>query len=332
MSFFTSMKIGPKIIIAVLSFVIVLMVIVIYVTSFEIMSLIKSETTVSVNAAVLNLVSDIDGLKSKSLLVANALAMQETVRKEVKAKDRIALLKTLKDFSANINAEFITVTDAEGNVMVRTHEPDKFGDNIKSQQNVTKALTGTSGSFVEQGTAIKLSARSGVPVFDENNKLVGVISTGYKLDSPNLLESAKEASKCDFSICLGDTRVNTTLKDEKGAYKINTKIDPAVAEKVITKSERFVGEANVLGVTFIAEYLPIMGADGKSIGVITGAKSLEEVQSAKNGIMLIIAGIAVVILVIMSIALFIVIRNIVVKPLTNAVTMSQKIARGDFNV
>lgn len=331
MKFFSSLKIGPKIILSVFLFVAVLVAIIIYTSSVQIMSLVKKETSVTVKAAVSSLVADIESLKLQSSLVSNAIAMSDQVKKAVKDKNRDELKKALNGLKA-FQAEFITVVDEKGDVILRTHEPNKFGDNIKSQQNIITALGGASGTYVEPGTAVKLSARTGSPVFDENKKVIGAISTGYRLDNPKILESLKAVNLCDYSICLGDTRISTTLKDETGKYKIDTKIDPVVADRVLNKGEQFQGEANVVGITFIGEYLPIKDHQGKPFGVITSAKSLEIVQKEKNEILMVIFSIAVAVFVVMVFCLIFVIRKIVTKPLGDVLSISQRIAHGDLSI
>ncbi len=331
MKFFSSLKIGPKIILSVFVFVVVLVSIIIYTSSDQIMSLVKKETSVTVKGAVASLVADIESLKLQSSLVANAIAMSEPVRKAMKDKNRNELKKALNDLKV-FSSEFTTIVDEKGDVVLRTHEPDKFGDNIKNQKNISTALGGAAGTFVEPGTAVKLSARTGAPIFDENKKVIGVVSTGYRLDNPKILETLKSINLCDYSVCLGDTRISTTLKDEQGKYKIDTKIDPVVADRVLNKGEQFQGEANVVGVTFIGEYLPIKDEQGKPFGVITSAKSLEVVQKEKNDILMIILAVAIVVFVVMTFSMIFVIRKIVTKPLGDVLAISQKIARGDLNV
>ncbi|MDQ0155422.1 methyl-accepting chemotaxis protein [Robertmurraya andreesenii] len=63
-----------------------------------------------------------------------------------------------------------------------------------------------------------------------------------------------------------DTRIATNV-EQNGKRMLNTKISDAVAEVVLQKKERYLGQADVLGESYQAAYEPIKNRNGEVIGI-----------------------------------------------------------------
>ncbi|HZK18817.1 MAG TPA: cache domain-containing protein [Clostridia bacterium] len=108
-------------------------------------------------------------------------------------------------------ANFVTFTDNSGKVIARTHSA-RTGDYITHQKNITQALYGNAATFVEFGNEVRLGVRSGAPVKNEQGKIIGIVSTGYSLLDPAFVEGMKEITGDEFTVFIGDNRVNTTVR------------------------------------------------------------------------------------------------------------------------
>ena len=65
------------------------------------------------------------------------------------------------------------------------------------------------------------------------------------------------------------TRTKTTLVTEDGKSAVNTKLDHSTpAYKALLKKHSYVGEAEVFGHKYDADYAPLTGADGKLTGAL----------------------------------------------------------------
>lgn len=64
-------------------------------------------------------------LKSESMNIGTQLGLNPIVIKAIEEKNSDKILNDLKDILKNSKVEFVTVTDEKGNVLARTHEPDK---------------------------------------------------------------------------------------------------------------------------------------------------------------------------------------------------------------
>ncbi|MDI6907242.1 MAG: cache domain-containing protein, partial [Thermoanaerobacterales bacterium] len=81
-----------------------------------------------------------------------------------------------------------------------------------------------------------------------------------------------------------DTRVATTVKDEKGNRKVGTKAAPQVVETVLKKGESYLGEADVAGVPHLTAYMPLKDEAGRVIGMWFVGLSLDRVQAAVTSV------------------------------------------------
>ncbi|GEA31993.1 methyl-accepting chemotaxis protein [Clostridium diolis] len=267
-------------------------------------------------------------LKNESLSIGSQLALNPRIIKGIENKDSQEIFNDLKDILKDLDVEFVTITDEKGNVIIRSYEPDKKGDSILNQANVRNALAGKLNSQVESGTQIKLAARAGAPVKNENGDIIGVVSVGYRLDSNNLVDYVKSKFGCDATIFMGDVRVATSIMKD-GERVVGTKLDEKIA-KVVLSNNAYSGEANVLGSKFDAYYSPITGDNNEAVGVIFTGKSKAESQLfiKKFVINNIISSIIVLILV--GIAIYLYIDKKVSKPLASAVTHFKHLSEGNF--
>ena len=65
--------------------------------------------------------------------------------------------EALRIFTLALESHYVNyfaVTDYKGNVIARTHEPEKYGDSIADQLNVVNALNGEVSSFYEPGVYV----------------------------------------------------------------------------------------------------------------------------------------------------------------------------------
>ena len=229
------------------------------------------------------LAKTIEDLRNQAFLQASLLAEYPGVAQAIEEKNTDKVLAILNPLAKGTGLDFVTVADNEGNVIARTHEPDKKGDSVLNQRNVQLSLKGETSSFIESGTVVKLSARAGVPVKNQQGNIVGALSLGYDLSSEKLLDSAKSLFGTEMTLFLKDVRVNTTIVKD-GKRLIGTKLDPQIAEIVLQKQQNYIGEADILGMPYITSYMPLNGPDGKAIGVIFAGEPRDKLDQLVNKI------------------------------------------------
>ena len=295
---------------------------------FEFNKYLNSNITDEITKANEVLEDKINDLKGNSLSIASQLAMNPKVITAIETKDTKKILDDVKPIVESSKIEFVTITDEKGNVLARTHEPDKNGDSVLNQQNVKLALEGKPNSKIESGTQVKLAARSGVPVKNDQGTIVGVISTGYRLDSEGIVDYIKNRLNCEATIFLEDVRIATTIQKD-GQRVIGTKLDPKISE-IVMKNNKYFGEANILGEKYNTAYTPILSEDNKVIGILFTGRSISEITNFKYNFVINTIKISLIILLIFSIIIYLYIDNKITKPLVRVVAHFKAVAEGDF--
>jgi len=107
----------------------------------------------------------IAGQEEQSKTIAETLAKDDELSKAISANNSERISKTLSElvYENRFNVEYITITDADGNVILRSYNDEK-GDSIINQSNVSEALKGNITTVTAEGTLIKLAVRTGAPV------------------------------------------------------------------------------------------------------------------------------------------------------------------------
>lgn len=201
---------------------------------------------------------------------------------------------------------------------------------VSSQINVRDALNGSASTHIDKGTEIPLSVRTGVPIID-NGAVIGVISTGYSLTNTEFVDGMKALTDEEFTIFLGDERVNTTII-QNGERVIGTKLDPQIADIVLNKKESYQGNATILGEKFSTGYDPIIDSNGEVIGVLFAGINLTEINSEIfvaliNSLIILIILIAVILGIVVSL-----IKKLVSNPITSMAGGATKIAQGELDI
>ena len=212
------------------------------------------------------LAREIEQSKSKSYIAATDLTYNNDLKNSIASGNRNEMLRVASDLVVRLDIDFCTITDNTGTIWVRTHEPDNYGDNIGNQENIKSAMSGNTLTVVESGSAVKLSIRTGMPVFDEKNNVIGIISVGFRLDTDAFVDSIKEMTDCEVTIFLGDERVSTTVINAEKKRAVGTKADEKVSKQVLSGTP-YLGKAQVVGKSAITKYIPLYGSGSSPIGM-----------------------------------------------------------------
>ena len=125
---------------------------------------------------------EIESLKEKylhfsTLIADNPRLIQYILNNDVKSLRELAV----RD-QERTNAQFLTIADAKGDSIVRSHS-QKRGDNIRSQAVIRSALDrGQAAVMIEPGTAVRFSLRAASPIRHEG-KIIGAVVLGEALDT-----------------------------------------------------------------------------------------------------------------------------------------------------
>ncbi len=315
----------PTVCIVVITAIIILMTAVIVFNNNirqNIMSEIKVESDV--------VISQYEKMLGESTLVAQVMAADKQIIEAMQAKDMAALEKRGKELQDQTGADFTSFADTNAIVIARAHKANSYGDDISNQETVKRALAGELATETESGTEVRLSVRSGAPVYSNGGELLGVLATGFRMDTDNFVDELKCTEDSEVTVFLGDERIATTLKNEDGSRAIGTKATPEISAKVLAGNP-YEGEAPILGRSAYAAYNPIKNTKGEVVGMIFTGKYTDTTMAMMLQFVLISVGVLVAALAI-SIPQIIKVARRITDPINEIVKGAESIAVGDVDV
>jgi diguanylate cyclase (GGDEF)-like protein len=278
------------------------------------------------NASTLRLFID----RGHSRAAAVSMAHNPAVINAVKNHDRDELLRIFAPVYDIYQVSFCTVTDDKGIVLVRTHDPEKFGDSLAHLQSIKNALNGEVSSYCEAGTVVKISVRTGAPVYDTDGTLVGVVSIGVRFDSHETVDELKELLHAEVTILLGDAGIVTTLHSD-GQRTPEAAIDPKITKMLMESKQEYFGDVNILGTVYKTFCMPLLNTDNEMFAAIFIASPMTELIEEMNAL---IRNVIVISFIVMIAAILLLYRIIssISEPLIVLSKEMDKIEAGNLDV
>jgi diguanylate cyclase (GGDEF)-like protein len=289
-------------------------------------SLISEKILINVNTLKFHL----DDSRDNSKTAAISMAFNPEAVKAVKERDTKKILHVFTSMVDLYRISYFTVCDNNGFVLARTYEPEIFGDSILNQQNVKDALNGKVSSYFESGTHVKISLRTGAPIYDTDGTLIGAISAGVRFDMDSEVDDMKKMLNSEVTIYYGNTRIATTIIND-GQRIIGTSLDPYIEKIVIENKQEYLHDVDIFGTQYKTFYLPLINGNDKVFAAFAISTSIEELKEASN--ILIIDGIIIgaIGLSISVLFLFYIVSSIS-KPLVNLAIDMDNIADGNLKI
>ncbi|MCL2708365.1 MAG: ATP-binding protein [Defluviitaleaceae bacterium] len=320
------MSIKWKIIIPTVCILVVLVV-----TTFIFSSIRFSEYTdilfgERISVAANGLKRHMDDCESDSRIAALAASSEAKVIAAIASRDREKIIDILASSIDLYHVDFFTITDADGIVLARTHDHGKYGDSIAYQKNIKEALGGTVYTCIEEGTVVKLSVRTGAPVYDFDGTLIGVVSSGVRFDTVEKLDWLKEHYHADFGVFIDDEMVTGTVRVNGERLK-NRPLPDFVAEEIYSTKKEVLGNDTVGGKSYSISFLPILDEHGEIIAIIATGCSNAELLAERNAMQAAIFLIGMAGLVGSSMFLLLITARII-KPITHLSQLVKNISDG----
>lgn len=266
---------------------------------------------------------------------ANALAKYPQIIDATKRRDTQALFAITTPLMKESKLDYMVITDPKGFAIIRTHEPGvipKADDSIANQVNVAQAITGKSFVGIEEGKVVKLSVRAGASIYDETGALVGTLSTGYVISQNEIVDSAKKMLGAEFTLFLKDERVASTITNSEGKRNIGTLLDqPDVVKTVLAEGKTYLGSNQIEGTNYTVAYGPLVGANGKVIGMVASAIPTAFMESISHTLTYRTIGVSTFALIIVIIIAIFFVRRLL-KPLQLILEKIREVAEGNLAV
>lgn len=272
--------------------------------------------------------ASLENYKENALIQAGSIARDQKVIEAVAAQDPDLIREAMQQFQ---DLDFVSITDAEGTVLLRTHS-DKRGDSIAKQVAVSEALrTGYGISTIETGNEISLSIRGSAAVKDKSGRIIGAITGGYDLSNPKYVDQIKENFGCQLTIFLEDERFSTTVTDSTGKRVLGTKADEQVTQTVLVGGQEYIGQVSLYGVPYMSIYTPLV-SHGKNVGMLFSGVEITDILEEQTRILTTMAIVTLIGLVLAAVIINVVARIFVARPLRKIGEVANRLEQGDIGI
>ena len=272
----------------------------------------------------------ISDFEDYSRVAAVAAAEDKDIIRAVTERNNKEIIRQLTSSFDLYHVDYFTVTDETGTVLARTHYPNEYGDSVLGQRNIREALNGHVDTRIEEGTIVKVSVRTGAPIYNSDGALIGVISAGIRFDTNKRLDQLKEHYDADFSVIYNGMKISTTIIKD-GNRVIDTLFDPDIAKHFYSNKREFFQSVDVFGENYSAFYLPLLDENGEVFAVILAGCSNAMLISEKTAmeISLIIIGLSCLVI---SITIISIITAKIVDPVTRLSHLVSEVTNGNVDV
>lgn len=221
-------------------------------------------------------------LKEEALAKSRLFSSNVELREALLDNDFKKIDSLSGEFMRRENLGFLTVSDSEGNVILRAHSTTKKGDSILGSEATERAFDGFSVSTIDDSPVENFSIRSVSPMIFKGS-VMGFVSTGFLLDEA-FVGDLKKLTGLDVSVFENDTVVASTIIGHDGRTRIrDIKLgNEEVYNSVIGQGRTITMRTDVAYKPFIASFFPLKNIDGENVGMLSIARSQRDIFAIAN--------------------------------------------------
>lgn len=251
----------------------------------------------------------------------------------IESKDRNVLAELSKAADKAFGFDYFIVTDSAGNVLIRSYNPDKYGDNLNGDKIVNNALQGRKLSGISIEESGNMVVRSSAPVKNASGKIIGSIMLGANMESETFADHLKSALDAEVTLFKNNRRAMTTIKDASNNRIIGTVLgNQEIEDLVLKQGQNYYGKSIIKGEEYSAAYIPVNDIDGKIIGMFFCGIKIQVAKTLSSGIAYRIIMIAVLVSIIMFLLVSRFMRKRIVKPIEELAASAEAISKGNLTV
>ena len=306
--------------------IVVLIVDAVSVRTNDLITTITEESALNANRALVNAMQ---ANRDEAYARAMKIAGSPYVKDAILSQNENALRIAINTYSDGLDA--VTITDAGGYVLLRTHNDGK-GDNILNEKALSAAIsTGKGVSTIEKGPLYGLSTRGSAVIKDDVGNIIGAVTCGHDLSLPKYVDSIKEMSNCEVTVFDGDTRINTTITDEKGARVIGTKVSDAIGDLILRQRKTYNSQITLFGSEYAVCYSPLI-VDNEVLGILFAGVHIDNILVKQQNMLSFVITLAAVTGIISALLVFFYSMFSISRPLKKIGKFADKIRVGNLGI
>ncbi|MFA6081025.1 MAG: cache domain-containing protein [Patescibacteria group bacterium] len=220
----------------------------------------------------------LESLQTEALAYSLSLASDAEIIDGVNQKNSETIYQKIINKRINEKVSYVKVVNDKGEVILRTDDKNKSGENIYNTPTVKAALGGDRlSTIVNRQTSVfpHIEIQAASPIFDIKNKnTIGAVLIGYNIDNA-FVDGVKKATDLDVSIFAGNQRSATTFfaPDGKTRYIGTYTKALQINQDVLKEGKVFYGAVSIINKPYYAVYSPLKTYGGKIIGMVSVGKS-----------------------------------------------------------
>ena len=225
----------------------------------------------------------LNGMKREALSKVQLVAKDVDIINAINSNDFSALDEVSGSLLEKYNLGFLIITDKNGAVLVRGNALSKRGDSLIGERVYEEALLKNSMVTIEDSVAEGFSIRAGAPIYDRNNKIIGVAIDGFQLDNA-LADKMRKLTGFEMFIYKNNMSIAGSALGIDGRSRLSgNKIDDSVIYKtVLSEGKNYTGSIEINGARFHSSYMPLINGDDKIVGMIASAKPEQDIVNVAD--------------------------------------------------
>jgi hypothetical protein len=221
-------------------------------------------------ASVLNYA--LESKQAETMAGARQLAANPDIIKAVQAKDHVKLDELVQGYLVENKQSSLVITNQSGQVILRGHDTEQWGDSLSSDLLVKRALLGDSRSSVMAYGGVgapTIQVRSAAIMRSADGKIAGSVMTGVDLGSA-FVDGIKQATGWQSSIYAGNVLAATTLSAPDGKTRSTGLVlsERKVMDEVLKGGKPYAGTLRLQNREELGAFLPLKDVDNVTLGML----------------------------------------------------------------
>jgi len=322
-------SLGLKVSLIVALIITAIVLIIFFIVQAQSLALIYDLTASEARSSNSTFEKEIEILQADAVTTAKIISYSYEVIESILREDDAALKSALIRYGEEVDT--VMVVDVEGNVLMRKHNDTK-GDNVYSQSIVSSTLrTGVGIGTIAKGSTVGMATRGSAVIRDYEGKIIGAVVCGHDLTNAKYVDAIGDLTGSEVTIFDGDTRLMTTIRDNRGERVVGSQATAEVVEAVLKRGEVYTLQINLYGNEYYACYSPLV-IDGDVIGMLFSGVNIAEALRGQQSMVdtVLLVGIAFGVVGILVVFIF----NLfsVSKRLKKIGAFAEKIRNGDLGI
>lgn len=150
-------------------------------------------------------------------------------------------------------------------------------------------------------------------------------------DINQMLDGLKSRTGCEFTIFEGDTRAYSTMS-LNGERVVGTKLSDELIEIVLRQGKNYMGEAEIMGESYLCSYVPVKGEDGQASGLIFAGISMTKAREGAKHVITLAGVVSTATILICVILMAAYLKKRVSAPMAEITRVASQLERGDLGL